>query len=243
MMIALSALDRQRFGHVVAKASVGANDDLDALLSECASQDVELLIARCASESLAQVQRMERRGFYLTDTLVYFQKKQVAPCGVALPAGYALRFAEPRDAPLLQAVAARAFEGYAGHYHADPRLDPSRCDEVYSSWAANSCSGQPFCDAVLLITSGSPDHVAAFATLARLNDLSFEGILFGVDPSHQGKGLYAQLMERSQQWGLDQGLVRMVVSTQVTNVAVQKAWCRQGFEPSGSTYTLHKWLT
>jgi hypothetical protein len=39
-----------------------------------------------------------------------------------------------------------------------------------------------------------------------------------------------------------QQVKRMVISTQVTNVAVQKVWCRVGFEPANSYYTLHKWF-
>jgi len=35
---------------------------------------------------------------------------------------------------------------------------------------------------------------------------------------------------------------RIVVSTQVTNVAVQKVGSRLGFEPSTSSYSFHKWF-
>ena len=34
----------------------------------------------------------------------------------------------------------------------------------------------------------------------------------------------------------------MVLSTQVTNLAVQKVWSRLGFEPSRSYYTFHLWF-
>jgi hypothetical protein len=34
----------------------------------------------------------------------------------------------------------------------------------------------------------------------------------------------------------------MLISTQITNVAVQKVWTRLGFEPSRSYYTFHKWF-
>jgi hypothetical protein len=38
-------------------------------------------------------------------------------------------------------------------------------------------------------------------------------------------------------------MARMVVSTQITNLAVQKVWVRQGFELTGSYYTFHLWPT
>jgi GNAT superfamily N-acetyltransferase len=241
-MIKLSDLDQRRFGHVTAKAEVGAGDDIEALLAECAGRQVQFLIARCSTLHLAKVQEMERHGFFLADTLVYYRKKRIDPRALQLPEGFAVRAASPADAREIEQMAARSFQGYFGHYHADPRLDKARCDEVYSSWAANSCSLGDFCSHVLLVTSSRTGEIAAFATLKRHDAAEFEGVLFGVDPAFQGKGLYAQLMDLSQQWGLDNGFVRMIVSTQVTNVAVQKAWCRQGFEPVRSCYTLHKWM-
>lgn len=240
-MISLSDLDRKRFGHVTAKVKIDANDDVESILRDCADRQVRLLIARCSTLHLDKVQEMEHLGFFLADTLVYYRKRRISARMLELPGGFATRLAGPEDAPSVPDMAARSFQGYFGHYHADSRLDRAKCDEVYSSWAANSCGGTPFCTAMILITSAH-DDIAAFATLKRHDDAEFEGVLFGVDPAHQGKGLYPQLMDLSQQWGVDHGHVRMIVSTQVTNVTVQKAWCRQGFEPFESCYTLHKWF-
>lgn len=238
----LSDLDRRRFGHVTAKVDVGAGDDVEGILRECADQGVRLLIGRCSTLELEKVQEMERLGFFLTDTLVYYRKKRICPRSLQLPESFGVRSAGPADAPEVEKMAARSFRGYFGHYHADPRLDKSNCDEVYSSWAANSCSGGAFCSHMILVTSARNGEIAAFATLKRHDDAEFEGVLFGIDPAYQGKSLYPQLLDLSQQWGTENGFVRMVVSTQVTNVAVQKAWCRQGFEPFRSCHTLHKWL-
>jgi len=43
-------------------------------------------------------------------------------------------------------------------------------------------------------------------------------------------------------WFEARGRSRMLISTQITNVAVQKVWIRLGFEPSKSYYTFHKWF-
>jgi ribosomal protein S18 acetylase RimI-like enzyme len=240
-MIALSELDYQRFGQVTAKVEVGPEDEVDGLLANCVEQGVQLLIARCSARDLAKVQEMERLGFFLADTLVYYRKKKIQR-SLQLRDGFSVRAARPGDAREVEALAARSFKGYFGHYHADPRLGREQCDQVYSSWAANSCRGGEFCSHVILITSNPKGDIAAFATLKRHEDSEFEGVLFGVDPAYQGKGLYSHLLDLSQQWGIENGFTRMVVSTQVTNVTVQKAWCRQGFEPYRSSYTLHKWF-
>lgn len=44
------------------------------------------------------------------------------------------------------------------------------------------------------------------------------------------------------QWCLDNSMKEMVVSTQITNLAVQKVWVRLGFEPYRFYYTFHKWF-
>lgn len=241
-MITLSDLDQERFGHVTAKVQVGERDDLGSILAECADRRVELLIARCATGHLAKVQAMERLGFFLTDTLVYYRKEQVSRSSLELPEAFRTRCAQPEDAPEMERVAGRVFHGYLGHYHADPRLDTARCDEVYSSWAANSCSGGDFCTEMILITAAATGAIAGFAALKRRDDAEFDGVLFGVDPAFQRQGLFDQLLELSQRWGIEHGFARMLYSTQLTNVPVQRTLCRRGFEPLRSTYTLHKWL-
>jgi hypothetical protein len=43
-------------------------------------------------------------------------------------------------------------------------------------------------------------------------------------------------------WCASRGAARMMVSTQINNVAVQKVWARLGFEPNYAYYTFHKWF-
>ena len=69
-----------------------------------------------------------------------------------------------------------------------------------------------------------------------------EGVLFGVAPAAQGRGIYRSFMVRGMEWCLAQGTSRMVVSTQITNIAVQKVWTRLGFEPHKSYLTFHRWF-
>lgn len=238
----LSPLDRQRFGIVTAKYQLadGAAIDIAAIEQWCAAQQVQLLIARCDSNALAAVQLLEAAGCRLMDTLVYYRKQGLDAEVAPLAAPYRSRLATAADGDAVAALAARTFAGYMGHYHADARLARVDADLVYSSWAGNACGDRQLADAVILIEAD--DRLAAFATVKLHDARQFEGVLFGVDPDDQGKRLYAALMQLAQQWGAARGCTQMLVSTQLTNLAVQKVWCRQGFEPSGSLYTLHKWF-
>lgn len=240
MNISLSDIDRQRFGVVTAKTTLDGSEPVADLMAWCDSHAVQMLIARCATTELGLAQQLEQAGCFLTDTLVYFTKRHIAELPVTLPEGYTTRLATPADAEAVGRLAGRTFEGYFGHYHVDPRIDKADADQVYLEWAANSCSKPGVADAVVLVEHA--DEIVAFATLKVHNPREFEGVLFGVHPGHQGKRLYHALMQLAQNWARTQDIVHMVVSTQVTNLSVQKVWCRQGFEPSKSFYTFHKWF-
>jgi GNAT superfamily N-acetyltransferase len=239
--MSLSELDRLRFGVTTAKATLEGSEQVAELMHWCGEHDVQMLIARCPTTELPLVQQMEQAGCFLTDTLVYFAKRHIVAEPVELPEGYTSRVATAADADAVGRLAGLTFAGYFGHYHMDSRLDRRDADQVYLEWAAKSCSNPAVADAVLLIEQG--DEIAAFATLKVHNAREFEGVLFGVHPAHQGKRLYHALMQLAQNWARERGIVHMIVSTQVTNLSVQKVWCRQGFEPSKSYYTFHKWFS
>ncbi len=239
MSARLSPLDTARWGCVSAAASDVTPDTLARVLSFCRENAVRFLIARCSTGDLAAAQAMEEGGFRLMDTLVYFARELAAvPSeGAALP----VRAVRPGEDAVVAEVASRAFAGYYGHYHADPRLDRRQCDEVYVDWARRSCVSLEVADGVLVCEVEG--RIAAFATLRLNSDIEGEGVLFGVAPEAQGRGIYRALMLGGMAWCLGRGRKRMVVSTQVTNQAVQKVWTRLGFEPSKSYYTFHKWFT
>ncbi|HEX5769211.1 MAG TPA: GNAT family N-acetyltransferase [Burkholderiales bacterium] len=238
-LAALSALDTERWRTVTAKASDVTGETLSPVLEFCRQNTVRLLIARCAASELTGAQAMEAAGFQLMDTLVFYSRAvtDVLPDeAAALP----IRTHKTGDEAGVRAVAAQAFAGYQGHYHADPRLDQRQCDELYVDWAYRSCLSREIANAVLVAESDA--RIAAFATL-RLNSAEEgEGVLFGVAPAAQGRGIYRSLMLAGMRWCKAQGCSRMVVSTQLTNLAVQKVWSRLGFEPSSACYTFHKWF-
>jgi ribosomal protein S18 acetylase RimI-like enzyme len=240
MNIWLSEIDSDRFGAVIAKANVSPGDDIGSIESWCSVKRVAMLIVRCATEQLEVVQQLEQCGAKLMDTLVYYQKRDVALSRVSLPNGCRTRLATQGDADELKRLAIGAFSGFLGHYHADLRLARDACDMVYGSWAANSCLNKQVADDVLLIERDNV--VAGFLTLKYKGTDTAEIILNAVDPQCQGMGLYSALVGLALNWTAERGLSKLIVSTQITNLAPQKVWCRYGFEPHSSFYTLHKWF-
>jgi GNAT superfamily N-acetyltransferase len=239
-VIALSQVDSERFGVPIARASLVAAQQVDEVARFCVEHGIAMAIVRCATSDLVAVQDLERHGFRMMDTLIYYAadlEKRPIPEDKGQVAVRPLRTGEEE---MVRQIAASAFTGYFGHYHADPRLDRAKCDEAYISWSVRSCVSREVAGEVLV--ADRKGELLGFATL-RMNDAQEgEGVLFGVAPQAQGLGIYRSFMVQGMRWCKAQGARRMVVSTQITNLAVQKVWCRVGFEPSRSYYTLHKWF-
>lgn len=240
MEISLSAIDKSRFGVATAKSRIQRGDSVVELIAQARALQVELLIVRLPTIDIALAQELERFGAMLADTLIYYEKKQVEEYKVELPTGFRACLAGEGDAELVEQAAGNAFKDYFGHYHADPRLERHDCDAVYSSWARSSCVDQRVANAVVLVKSGV--EVAAFATLKWLDEVRYEGVLFGVSPEYRNKGLHMGLMKLVQNWGVENHAPSFLTSTQINNAPVQKNWCRAGLEPLNSFYTFHIWL-
>ncbi|MGA9308486.1 MAG: GNAT family N-acetyltransferase [Candidatus Sulfotelmatobacter sp.] len=237
--VAFSEIDSERFGVRVARAQVQGKN-LSQIIDFCVAEQIKLLIARCATKELRTVQEMESRGFLLMDTLVYYNfdlTKRRIPDDA--PRAHVRKFARD-DTAQVETVAAAAFKGYYGHYHADRRLDQSKCDEGYVSWAVRSCTSKQVATEVLVAEIGK--KIVGFLTLRLNSPKEMEGLLFGVAPVGQGIGVGRSLMLNGLELCKKRQVKRMLISTQVTNVAVQKVWCRVGFELAHSFYTLHKWF-
>lgn len=240
MEIDISDIDFLRFGMITAKAKLDANDQVSVLIGKAKSLNTALLIVRLPTHNISLAQDLEKNGAILTDTLIYFQKTKVEKYEVKLPSGYEKYSAEQEDSEKIGVIAAESFKGYPGHYHADPRLKQIDCDAVYSSWAKNSCGKNGLATEVIVLKKNT--QIAAFATLKILDTTSYEGVLFGVAPEHQGHGLHLALMKLSENWGIENGLEKLITSTQITNLSAQKNWCRVGMEPLNSFYTFHLWM-
>ena len=238
--IVLSPLEEIRFGVKTVRTKISSLNNLPQALAFCKNQSVKLLSARCQADQLDVVQEMERMGFILTDTLVYYVRNLKNKPLPQLNTSIEIRPMTIGENEQVQSIAEKAFNNYISHYHADKRLDRKHCDDTYKDWARNACNHRDDTQDVLVaIREGM---LSAFATL-RMNDhKQGEGILFAVSPSAQGSGLYKALMIAGMHWCAELRAQEMIVSTQIINIAVQKVWSRLGFEPRNYVYTFHKWF-
>ena len=236
----LSSIDEDRFGMRTARAPSVTMDTFPSVMDFCRTNDVILLIARTLTSELEVVQAMERAGFLLMDTLVYYARYVTEEPIPSDPGQVPVRPVRPGEDEAVRLVAAESFRGYYGHYHADERLDRTRCDEVYTSWAFCSCVSREVADEVLV--ADLDGSVVGFVTLRLNTPEEGEALVGGIAPSAQRRGVYQSFIINGMQWCRAKGATRMIVSTQITNIAVQKVWARLGFEFDHAYYTLHKWF-
>jgi ribosomal protein S18 acetylase RimI-like enzyme len=239
LRISLSALDEQRFGVRVARASGVTVEMLPGIERFCCEHGVELVIARSDANELAAVQEMEQHEFRLMDTLVYYRRSLSEIPETTLEPGIVIRPVRKNEPDEVRAIAAAVFKGYGGHYHADPRLDPTQCDEVYPSWAYRSCVSPDVAGAVLVAESAS--GLVGFVAVRTNSEEEGEVTLYGVIPSVQGRGVGRALLVTAMHRLRENRLSHVIISTQVTNFTSQRVWVRLGFTPYRAFYTFHKW--
>lgn len=237
MPIELNPLEAARFGIVAARLT-DPKAPLAQVNQAARRQGVQMITARVDSRDLHRVQALEEDGYRLMDTLVYYERDLAdLPAPPDSPPQERIRPARPEDAEAVADIARAAFAGYYGHYHSDPRLSSEAADAAYTEWAQTSIARTDATSPALVAEhAGRP---VAFLT-SRL-DLA-EIVLMGVRPEAQGGGIYGRLLDHGLGILRAGGCARAVVSTQVTNIAVQRAWCRRGFRLTRSLYTLHKWF-
>lgn len=240
-MLALSPLDSQRFGFPVAKGTFNEPEGGEKIADAARRIGARLAVVRLPAQFLDSVQSLEAYGAILCDTLVYYRMKLDTPPASQIEDGFFCSAATTNDADGLESLARTTFSGYFGHYHADPRIDAAVRDEIYPIWARRTCLDTDAASHVLVIRTGNGDLIA-FLAIKNHSHGQFEIVLNGVSPKHRRKGLYSFLIDECRRWSFRQSGSELSVSTQITNVAVQRIWCRAGFEPSGYFYTFHLWL-
>lgn len=238
----IPSLYEERFGVRVALLDTATAAALGEVLDRCVAEGVRLLITRCTTEDMPTVHALEEVGCRLMDTLLYFRRNLTDELLRASPLDdhVIIRPACPEDARRVEEVAAEAFSGYNGHFHADPRLDRAACDAVYTSWARSSVLSRDVADEVLVAEVGG--RVVGFLTLKFAAPQIGEGPLYGVARAFQGQGLGRALMAHGLRWFRVHDAAWMQMSTQVTNTRSQRVWIGLGFEPSHSYYTFHRWF-
>lgn len=239
MLIERNVLESTRFGIVAAhvRDPMASPEALDVAAE---ALGVQMLVTRIECGEHPQIHALEADGFRLMDTIVYYERSLHTPHVPSVPSSnVVIRRARSQDAAAVADVARAAFSNYIGHFHADPRLQRAAADAAYVEWAENSVMRQTENElAIVLICEG---RVGGFLTLRHNHQAKVEIVLNAIHPELQRRGLYQRLLEDAVVTGQRLGADTIIVSTQVNNVPVQRAWAALGFRLTNALHTFHKW--
>jgi GNAT superfamily N-acetyltransferase len=234
--------ERARFGYRMARLQLDSDGhpmDAEMIVEKCQSLGVEMLTLRVPTNKIALVQALEALEFRTMDCLVYYEcaTETSVPTKIST---VKIRPATIDDSPAVAEIARICFADYFSHYHADLRLDRVKVSEAYIDWAQRSCTDPEAGSCVFLPLVGGT--VAGFIVLRQNSSTEGEGVLNAVHPQFAGAGIYGQLITHSKNWCRNNGMKRMVISTQIENLKVQRSWSNRGFRLYKSYYTLHRWF-
>jgi len=237
-----SELDTRRFGIHVSRLTVG-NDvamspDLEAEVTEALAQSSsDVVVARWPARltSLGGLVAGLGRRVIAADTLIYWDVS-VSELMSRTAMGEDLETRVGVAAEDLHSVLEDSFRDYPSHYSANPAFPRTQVLEGYLEWARRTVETRPD-DTVTLLHSGRAIGLATCLVGADQAHLEIE--LAGLVTAAQGGGRYATLLRGVAGTAAARDIPTIVISTQASNVRVQRAWSRAGFAPFAAFTTVH----
>lgn len=232
----ISILETERFKMNILRAKV-KNINIKELSQEIYKNNIDITFLRIPSESFEQIHKLDQLGFNYSqvDTLVYYfvDFSQYSPKELKNK-DLEFRKAKSQDKEILRTLVIEIFPGYTNHYYSNPFLSKDHILEGYVEWVLNYIEKENK-EVFIIYKNNLP---IAFATCDLEEELA-EGVLYGVHPDYSGGGIYSDIIRYTQKYYFDLGIMKMKVSTQIQNFAVQKVWTREGFILMESYNTIH----
>ncbi len=133
-------------------------------------------------------------------------------------------------------VVSSSFHGYRSHWHHNPMTSRVNMVDVYVEWL-QSVEQEPSFGTFLLKSALDGQNIGM--ALLEFRDSFVEVLLAGVSAMHQGRGHYSVILEGVERVAQSRGLDQVVISTQASNINVQRAWSRKGWVPEMALQTVH----
>ena len=242
-----SPLESSRFGRTIARLSVGWRVDeqegAEFVAKAMESSDESLVIARWPTHmfAVAAAATASKRSVLVTDVLTYWEASpDIVLTRTRPPTGRLHVTAAGGEldeaAVVVEDVMRDAFHSYGNHYRANPDLNHDAALAGYVEWAQSNLQHNA-ADVLLMLDGAQAVGLATLALSTDGDDLEIE--VAGVRTSHQGQGLYTHLLNGCAEEARRRSCRRLLISTQVHNARVQRAWARAGMVPFAAHTTAH----
>lgn len=236
-----SPVEADRFGCTIDRVTIGPGLVDDGLLAVIQDLSADVLIVRYDAARLEVPGILARspRALVPAGALTYWEK-EVSVDEPPAPSNLDVRSADALDletvSMVVREIVGASFRDYGNHYTANPLLDRSAAQAGYEDWAVRSLTDDPS-NVLVMMDGGEPMGLATLELGVDAGHL--EILLAGLVPAAQGKGLYGTLLSACESVAAARGAHRVVISTQIHNVRVQRAWARHGLRPFAAIETVH----
>ena len=217
---------------------------VSSLVARCSKELLLHVSARVNKEELSSIHALENKNFRLMDVLITSSLDLRKHPRIPAQNQYSVRKSRPDEVPRLEKM---AFECFAENvlatdrFHADPTLSKRRSSELYAKWLVNSSEGASN-EVLVAEMDGKP---VGF-NICNINIPLSEAIglrvgtmvLTAVDSSARNRGVATSLLNSSLEWFADKVDV-VETGGQVSNYAIQRAWCDVGLKIVRSHCTFH----
>lgn len=230
--------ESRRFGMTILNVrcgeEVGGEQDLGARLADV---PFDLAVVRFPSGSTRLGMELSRSDWSLivTDPTVYWGTDRLNPRDPLQENGI-LEEASTGDSETLRNVIESSFRGYQSHWHHNPLTAGINMADAYIEWTESVVARQQEGAYVLRTES---DHEPIGMVLLDFCDSFIEVLLAGIASEFQGRGHYSAILAGVEEVARGRGVDKVVISTQASNINVQKAWSRWGWLPTKTIQTVH----
>lgn len=169
-------------------------------------------------------------GFYLVDARFTMERPIHGLSAVPVPAGYAIRQAQPADEDDVAAIAAVAFT--CSRFHNDPAIPKALANKIKEKWARNFFRGLRG-DAMIIAAHGKT--VVGFNLLIKKDNVLIIDLI-AVNEAHRQRGLATAMISEAATTP-SVNLIR--VGTQLSNIPSLRAYEKAGFIITNTEHVWH----
>jgi len=236
--ILYSALESKRFNANIYRCNTDSFD-YTILNDHIINHKVDVLILRLPTSTKSTHYNLLKLPYPVlhADTLVYYKCDLSKISEFPLRDNLLLVQLTPDDKKIIKGLIPTIFEGYQNHYFSNPLFDRTKITEGYIEWASSFWEDtEKVCWGIL---NAEKQIVAFVCGTISPSKKNCELILAGVVPEFSNQGLYTYLIQQVQSFLKDNDYKEVSLSTQIQNIAVQRAWIKSGFNLAYSLDTYH----
>ena len=221
-------LDRKVYKIIVDATNV-ENIKKSTKIKKILKQKAVFAYAKVPTNSIAHIKFLENLGFSLVDTNVLFEKKiRVLNKKVS---GRGIRFAQAKDEVDIINLASQSFE--YSRFHLDDFFPKKLANTIKGDWVRNFFLGKRG-DKMIVAQKGK--SIAGFLLVLEEK----KGIiidLIAVDKGFRRQGIASKMISYLEK--VFYGSQRIIVGTQISNIASMKLYENFGFRVFESSYVFH----